>query len=63
MDYDTFFRIIVYEFQHIDALSHALKSGNAISGRQLLFLITKKSNQKSLVQKKSDCFAPFLSTF
>jgi len=53
MDYDTFFRIIVHEFQYIDPLSHALKSGIAISGRQLLFSLPKKSNQKSLVQKKA----------
>ena len=53
MDYVTFFRIIEHEFQYIDTLSHGLKCGTAISVRQLLFFIAKKSNPKSLVQKKA----------
>jgi len=63
MDYVTFFRIIVHEFRYIDVLSHALKSGIAIIGRQLLFFIAKKK-QKNLVQKKaitSHCFIYLLA--
>jgi len=57
------FLLIVLGFEYSKALNHALKSSTAVSGWQLIFFISKKSDQKSLVQKKAIASHRFIYNF